>query len=58
MKKYWVNYEFHLLAIQEDEPAPIKMNRRYDHREAEWTEVNKDTFDKLFEQYWKETENA
>ena len=55
--KYFVNYDFHMITKAEKKPKAIQKNRRYDHSFSEWTEVNKETYEKMFTIYWEEAEN-
>lgn len=55
--KYFVNYDFHMITKAEEKPKAIQKNRRYDHSFSEWTEVNKETYEKMFRIYWEEAEN-
>jgi len=55
--KYFVNYDFHILKKSEEKPEPIKKNRRYDHGLSEWVEIDEETYEKEFQNFWNEALN-
>lgn len=55
--RYWVNYEFHCVAKQENKPEAIKKNQRYDKGFAEWKEVDEETYNKMYHIYYAEALN-
>lgn len=55
--RYWVNYEFHCVAKQENRPEAIKKNQRYDKGFAEWKEVDEETYNKMYHIYYAEALN-
>ena len=58
--KYYVNYEFEMITKRpenEKKPEPIKKNFRYDHGWSEWTEVDEETYKKMYECYYNRAIN-
>lgn len=55
--KYWVNYEFHCVAKQENKPEAIKKNFMFDKGLSEWKEVNEETYHKMYDIYYAEALN-
>ena len=55
--RYFINYDFHALAIADEKPEPIKKNQRYDHSLSEWVEIDEVFYKKMFRIYYKEAES-
>lgn len=52
--KYFVNYDFHCICKSDTKPEPIRKNRRYDHDLSEWVEVDKDTYNYVYNIFYQE----
>lgn len=52
--KYFVNYDFHCICKSDTKPEPIRKNRRYDHDLSEWVEVDKNTYNYVYDIFYQE----
>ena len=52
--KYFINYDLHILTIAKEKPSPINRNLRYGNSISEWNEIDRETYDKMYDIFYQE----
>ncbi len=52
--RYFVNYDLHAVAKAKEKPAPFNRKLRYGNSISEWTEVDKETYEKMYDIFYAE----
>ena len=52
--RYFVNYDLHAVAKAEEKPAPFNRKLRYGNSISEWKEVDRETYEKMYDIFYAE----